>query len=420
MSNIIYISSSAGPDLAAIINAALADPNVLTVVLGEGTFILDAPIFVPSDKTLMGNGRYDTIIRASTDFIIPNAQNNAVIMSEEHSSNVTLSDFTVDAAKVSPDGLRLNGIFMRFSSDFLVARIDVENATGYAQYAAGDFGALLETGWVHGIPASGRYEDCNTFNSHVHFEQFFADGITLSNVHARDGEGDISTEAYFHPIVGSRNIVYEHSSAIGSGFLGFSLISSVLPLENISIIDTQIEITHPSVGSALISLGGLPVNGLYVENSSFIAEEYIAFRIGGVTGTAVNSYFQGGAFALEVTTSGDGSPSQFVVTDSVALGVRDANSGFGVAGAHSDQSGYLTWNGGTIEARAGLMFPVSGSATISAITQLIADGHDIVSNYSEGDGDLLLFSTASFWAGRNTGLERRYVADGLSLACLDI
>ncbi len=260
MSNTVYIAASAGPDLAAIINTALVDPNVSTVVLEAGIFILNSPIFVPSNKTLMGSGRYDTIIRVSADFIIPNAQNNAVIMSEEHSSNLTLSDFTVDAAKVSPDGLRLNGIFMRFSSDFLVARIDVENATGNAQYAAGDLGALLETGWVDGIPASGRYEDCNTFSSQVHFEQFFADGITLSNVHARDGDGDISTEAYFHPIVGSRNIVYEHSSAIGSGFLGLSVISSVLPLENISIIDAQIEITHPSVGSALVSLACTRIN----------------------------------------------------------------------------------------------------------------------------------------------------------------
>ena len=397
MTNIVYISPNAGSDLAAIINAALADPNVTTVVLEPGVFILNSPIFVPSDKTLMGSGRYDTIIRASADFVLPNAQNNAVIMSVEQSSNITLSDFTVDAGKVSPGGLRLNGIFMRFSSDFLVARIDVENATGYAHYAAGDLG-LIFNGGPTGTPASGRYEDCNTFNSQIHFEQFFADGITLFNVHARDGDGDIPTEAYFHPIVGSRNISYEQSSAIGSGFLGFSLISSVLPLENISIIDTQIEIMHPSQGSALISLGGLPVNGLFIENSSFIAHDYIAFRIGGVSGTAENSYFQGGLFALEVTTSGDGTPSQFVVTDSVALGVRDSTSGVGVAGVQSDEAGYLTWIGGTIEARAapGLMFPVSGAATISPTTQLISSGHDLTASYTEGGGDILLFTGANF------------------------
>jgi Ca2+-binding RTX toxin-like protein len=414
MSDTVHISADAGPDLAAIINAALADPTVTTVVLGAGTFLLDSPIIVPTGKTLTGSGRAATIIRASADFTIPSAQQNAVIVSEEQSSNITLSDFTVDAAKISPDGLRLNGIFMRFSADFDIARIDVMNTTGYAHYAAGDLGAYLSGGQL-GTPASGTYQDCNTYNAQVHFEQFYADGITLTNVHARDGDGDIPTEAYFHPLVGSRNITYENSSAIGSGFLGFSLISSVLPLENIQIINTEIEIMPPSQGSALISLGGLPVNGLHIEDSSFIAHEYIAFRIGGVTGTAANSYFQGGLFALEVTTSGDGTPSDFDVTDSHALGVRDANSGIGVAGVHSDQASYLSWTGGTIEARAGLMFPVSGAVTVSPTTQLISDGHDIVSSYTEGGSDLALFASKDFGVAGTANLDGATIrADYLS------
>jgi Ca2+-binding RTX toxin-like protein len=393
MPQTITISPDAGPDLAAIINAALADPDVSTVILEAGLFLIDSPIFVPSNKTLMGSGREDTVIRASQDFTVPNAQQNALIVSEEHSANITLSDFMVDAAKIFASGLRLNGVLMRFTENFLIERVDVENATGYAHYAVGNLGALLETGWVHGEPVSGRYEDIRTANSQVHFEQYWADGITLFNVHASDGDGDISTEAYFHPIVGSRNITYEQATAVGGGFLGFSLISSVLPLENISIIDSYVEITDPSQGSALISLGGLPVNGLFVENSSFIAHNYIAFRIGGVTGTATNSYFQGGVFAMEVTTAGDGTPSQFVVTDSDALGVRDATSGFGVAGVHSDQASYLSWNGGTIEARAGLMFPVSGAATLGPTTQLIGSGHDAVASFVEDAGGIAFLAS---------------------------
>jgi Ca2+-binding RTX toxin-like protein len=396
MPQTVTISASAGPDLAAIINAALADPDVSTVVLEAGLFLIDSPIFVPSNKTLMGSGREDTIVRASQDFTVPNAQQNALIVSEEHSANITLSDFMVDASKITPSGLRLNGVLMRFTEDFLIERVDVENATGYAHYAVGNLGALLETGWVHGEPVSGHYEDIRTYNSQVHFEQYWADGITLVNVHARDGDGDISTEAYFHPIVGSRNISYEQVSAVGDGFLGFSLISSVLPLENISIIDSYVEITDPSEGSALISLGGLPVSGLFVENSSFIAYNYIAFRIGGVTGTATNSYFQGGVFAMEVTTAGDGTPSQFIVTDSDALGVRDATSGFGVAGVHSDQASYLTWNGGTIEARAGLMFPVSGTATLGPATQLVGSGHDAVASFVEDGGNIAFLASENF------------------------
>ncbi|MBK9431493.1 MAG: hypothetical protein IPN50_03380 [Sphingomonadales bacterium] len=414
MTNIVHISANAGPNLAAIINAALAEPNVSTVILEPGLFLIESPIFVPSNKTLMGSGRNDTIIRADSDFAIPSAQFNAVIMSEEHSSGITLSDFTVDAAKISPSGLRLNGIFMRFSADFDIARIDVMNATGYANYAAGNLGAFFNGGPT-GVPASGRYEDVNTYNSQVHFEQFFADGITLTNVHARDGDGDIPTEAYFHPIVGSRNITYENSSAIGRGFLGFSLISSVLPLENIQIINTHIEIMDPSTGSALISLGSLPVNGLFIQDSSFIAYNYIAFRIGGVSGTATNSYFQGGLFALEVTTSGNGTPSDFDVTDSDALAVRDGTSGVGVAGVHSDQAGYLSWTGGSIEARGGLNFPVSGTATISPTTQLIGSGHDLNSHLYRGQFGPEAVCDNGFRTGRNARSERSGVASGVSV-----
>ena len=140
----------------------------------------------------------------------------------------------------------------------------------------------------------------------------------------------------------------------------------------------------------------MPVNGLFIENSSFIAYNYIAFRIGGVTGTATDSYFQGGAFAMEVTTSGNGTPSQFVVTDSVALGVRDATSGFGVAGVHSDFASYLTWNGGSIESRAGVMFPISGAVTLSPTTQVIGTGHDIVTTFTEDTPALTVFASANF------------------------
>ena len=238
MTQTVIISATAGPDLAAIINAALADPSVTTVILEPGLFLLHSSIIVPSGKTLMGSGREDTILRAAADFTWPSVQQNAVVVSENYSSNITLSDFSVDANRVSPDGLRLNGIMMRFTQDFLIERIDVSNATGYAHYAIGDLGTY-QVGGTLGLPVSGRYEDLRTYNSQVHFEQYFADGITLFNIQARDGDGDISTETYFHPIVGSRNVTFEQVSGVGAAFLGFSLISSLLPLENIYIIDSS-------------------------------------------------------------------------------------------------------------------------------------------------------------------------------------
>jgi hypothetical protein len=101
---------------------------------------------------------------------------------------------------------------MRYATDFDISRIDVSNTTGYAHYAAGDLGRH-QAGFPDAVMASGNYTDLRTYNAQVHFEQIFADGITLTNVHARDGDGDIPTEAYFHPIVGSRNITYQQSSA---------------------------------------------------------------------------------------------------------------------------------------------------------------------------------------------------------------
>lgn len=381
MTHTVIITPAAGLDLAAAINAALADPTVTTVVLTAGEFLLHSSVIVPSGKALIGAGRDQTVLRAAADFQIIDQSNNAVVISQPNATGITLSDFAVDASKISPSDLRLNGVFMKFATDFAIARVDVSNATGYAHFAQGDLGSF-QAGNPY-IKASGNYDDCQTFNSQVHFEQMFADGITLTNVHARDGDGDISTEAYFHPLWGSSNITYIDSSAYGAGFLGFSLISSFVPLSNINIINTQVEILHPSQGSALIALGAQQVDGLHIVDSSFIAHYYIAVRIGGVSGTASGSYFQGGSFAVEVTTAGDGSPSDFVVTDSTALGLQDPASGFGVAGVHSDQASYLSWQGGSIESRAGLMIPVSGAIDLSPTTQIIGAGFDAVLAYQE-------------------------------------
>ncbi len=381
MTDTVTINPGSSPDLAAAINAALNDPTVTTVVLTAGEFLLHSSVIVPSGKTLIGAGRDQTVLRAAADFQIIDQSNNAVVISQPNATGITLSDFAVDASKISPSDLRLNGVFMKHATDFAITRVDVSNATGYAHFAQGDLGSF-QAGNPY-IKASGTYDDCLTFNSQVHFEQMFADGITLTNVHARDGDGDISTEAYFHPLWGSSNITYIDSSAYGAGFLGFSLISSFVPLSNINIINTQVEILHPSQGSALIALGAQQIDGLHIVDSSFIAHYYIAVRIGGVSGTASGSYFQGGSFAMEVTTSGDGSPSDFVVTDSTALGLRDPASGFGVAGVHSDQASYLSWQGGSIESRAGVMIPISGAIDLSPTTQIISAGFDAVLAYQE-------------------------------------
>ena len=394
MSGSITISASTPGDLAAIINAALQDPMIDTVILEPGLFLLHSSIIVPSGKSLVGAGQGQTVLQAAQDFQIIGPSDNAVVITERFATGVSLSDFTVDAGKILPGGLRLNGVFMKFAVDFDVSRVDAGNATGYAFFAQGDPGGYLNGNTP--IEASGAFTDCNSFNSQVHFEQMASNGVVLTNCNASDGDGDIPTEAYFHVLAGSSNISYINCNASGSGFLGFSLLSSVVASSNITIDNCHIDILNPSTGSALIALGGLPINGLTITDSSFVSEHYIAFRIGGVTGTATNSYFQGRIFAIQATTSGNGTPSNFVATDSSALGLGDPATGLGVASVHADGPTYLTWNGGRLEARAQLMFPVSGSPTVSPTTTVVTEGYDTIVNYTESDAPVAIFPQLTF------------------------
>ena len=402
MSGSITISASTPGDLAALINAALQDPAIDTVILEPGLFLLHSSIIVPSGKSLVGAGQGQTILQAAQDFQIIGPSDNAVVVTERYATGVSLSDFTVDAGKILPGGLRLNGVFMKFAVDFDVSRVDAGNATGYAFFAQGDPGGYLNGNTP--IEASGAFTDCNSFNSQVHFEQMASNGVVLTNCNASDGDGDIPTEAYFHILAGSSNISYINCNASGRGFLGFSIISSIIPSENITIENCHIEILNPSTGSALIALGGLPINGLTITDSSFISENYIAFRIGGVTGTATNSYFQGRIFAIQSTTSGDSTPSNFVATDSSALGLGDPATMLGIASVHADGPNYLIWNGGRLEARAQLMFPVSGTPTVSPTTIVVTDGFDTIVQYTEDTPPISVFPGLSLTAPPGSAL----------------
>ena len=78
-------------------------------------------------------------------------------------------------------GWRLNDAFMKFATDFAITRVDVSNATGYAYFAQGDLNSYYICDPY--VRASGTYNET------------FADGVTLTNVHARDGDGELMTEA---------------------------------------------------------------------------------------------------------------------------------------------------------------------------------------------------------------------------------
>jgi len=378
-------------DYAPIINAALREPGVTEVRLGEGVFTVSVPISLPSGAHLTGAGRDATTIKANEDFF-GRMGNAGIVESEPRATDITLSDFLIDANKILPAGIRSHGLFLNMVEGFEVTRVDVANVTGYAHFAAGDVSAL-NAGNPAAKGTSGSYADIRTYNSQVHFEVMFGDGVTYTNVHARDGDGDIATEAYFHPLLGSRNITYEGVSGFGNALLGFSLISSVRALENISILNSHVEVTLPNSGYGLIDHSALPTFNLRIENSTFISHDYIGFSAFRVEGSAVNSTFQGGVFGIAVDNDDDAVPHIFTVTDSHAIAVVDPNKKFGIAGLDGTEG--LVWIGGTIEARGtgGLMFPATGSGEVSPETILINAGYMTRVGFNGVNADTFLFPT---------------------------
>jgi Ca2+-binding RTX toxin-like protein len=402
-------------DYAPIINAALREAGVVEVRLGAGTFPVSSPIYLPTGAHLTGSGAAVTVLQASADFNGPLP--SGVVKSEYRATDLTLSDFSVDASKLSPEGLRLNGVFMDEVVGFDITRVDVYNVTGYAHFARGDVNSLV-AGVPNPVGTSGSYTDCNTFNAQVHFEVMLGDGVTYNNVTASDGDGDISVESYFHPLLGSRNISYIGCTAVGDGLIGFSLISSVRSMDNISIIDCYVEIDRPASGYAFLDHSGIPTLNLQIENSTFISRQYIGFSATGIQGSATNSTFQGGVIGLDIDNLNGGAAPDFDIIDSYALALVDPNSQAGIAGIQAVAG--VTFTGGIIEARGsgGLMFPASGGLAVSASTLLIQDSYDTRVAYTNPNEATLLFplitlpaaSFGSFAGGSITVTFRNAVA----------
>ena len=376
-------------DYAPMINAALREVGIVEVRLGAGTFLLASPIYLPSGARLIGAGADATTLLAAPGFD-GGSSTQGVVQSETRAVGIVLSDFSVDANKVSPNGLRLCGVFMDQAVGFQISRVDVHNVTGYAHFAAGDVNALA-AGVPDALATSGSYIECRTDNAQVHFEVMFGNGVTYTDCAASDGDGDIGAEAYFHPLLGSQNISYVGSSGIGNALLGFSLISSLQSLENIRIIDCYIEITRDDGGYGLIDHSALPTLNLQIADSTFVSRAYIGLSAVGISGNATNSVFQGGFFGIAVDNVADGLALQFALTDSWALALSDPNGAIGISALSATQG--VTWSGGVIEARGSgaLMFPVSGDGEVSAETVLINDGFTARVGFDEIGSDTLLF-----------------------------
>ena len=367
------------PDVAALINATLKDPSVTEVVLGPGLFILHSPISVPSGKTLSGAGRDQTILRAADDFSRPNpGEFDGVVNTDLGAVGVSLHDFSIDANKLKPDGFRLVGCFMRQATEFTVERVDVYNTTGYAHFAQGDANGFT-------VYASGTYEDCATYNASIGFEQMAADGITLTNIFAGDGDGDL-VGTYFHPLTGSRNITYINAVGVGYGNVGFELTANVQAMDNIRIIDSYVEMLGG--GSAIVVAGVLLTTNMEIVNSTFIAHNNLAGMFYGTQGTALGSYFQGEAIGVSFFKSPAGISSQFVATDTAVLGLRNSSGGGAAFGVSTSGPG-VVWNGGEIEVRGAAMIPLSGSVTLQG-TQLVQTGYGAITSYTEQEAPKLI------------------------------
>ena len=375
MTSVTITPGDGSTNIADVINAALADPMVTEVILGQGLFLVDKAIVVPSGKSLVGGGRDLTMIQAAPDFMAVSGA-NGVVMSEVGATGVSLADFSVDAAKLLPGGIRLNGTYMRQATDFSVEGVDVYNATGYGQFAQGDANDFTAY-------ASGTYTDCGTFNCQIGFEQMACDGIVLFECHARDGDGDL-VGTYFHPLTGSKNIIFENCTGYGYAYAGFDLIQNVQPMENIRIINSEIRLFGG--GSALVSSGVSSVDGLYIEGSTFVSYLGRGGLLTSATGTIVNSTFQGRAIGLEVIYS------TLDLVDSNTIGLRDPFGAGAAYGVSVLADSVLNWDGGTIEARGGtgLMYPISGSVNVTDRTALINSGYDTIAAYEEGGAPTLI------------------------------
>ena len=248
-------------DAAATIQAALDNPRVTCVMLPAGEFGIGTTIVIPSGKTLMGAGKDLTTLVALEDFQSPPgiACPGAMIFADG-ATQVTVSDLTLDGAKVGLTATgefagKVSGIVMYNTTDFLVQDVHVENVTGYAQWAVGD--------WNYSNPelstfSSGRYIDCSTANANVHFEQTTASGIHILRSVSTDGDGDIPTEAYLHPLVGSTGIVYEDVVVFGTGNgVGAIIVSLGVPIGTVTFINP--DIVTRSNGMTIIGSQGAPV-----------------------------------------------------------------------------------------------------------------------------------------------------------------
>jgi hypothetical protein len=346
---LIPVTADALTDDSTIINAALADPAITTVELPAGVVGVGSAIVIPSGKTLMGAGRELTTLLA-----LPSFSQNVVVTSALRAVGVYVHDLTIDADRRGSGGglgRRVNGLQMPYARRFTVRRVDVRNCTGYGHYVVGDTDNLQE------MAGDGTWEDCRAANCEVHFEQMFAENITLINCHSRDGEGDVSCQSWFHPLTGSRDITYIGCTARGIAGAGIEATANVRDLERIRFIGCDVHVRGTT--TALITSAGVGrTSRLELIGTRIHSDGGVGAQLHDTEAFATQSWISGAVEGLQLSNN-----SSLVANGLELLGVTDPASGGSAIGINVDASSRARFTGGRIEARGpvGRRLPLYGA-----------------------------------------------------------
>lgn len=281
-------------DQAAKINRLLAMVEVATVVLPLGTIYTSGPIKAPSGKSVTGQGRALSTIKALAsmtqgDGFNPNS--NALLYSLPNAVGVRFSDLSLDGSKVGNH--YLNGITFYQSRGCVAERIDIKDTTAYATWAVGPYSGTAPAFSQPALDIDAViFRDIWVYNANVHFEASYANNVLFERCHARDGDGDISNDNWFHPYL-SQNITYRDCTGYGNPGAG-SIIGNYLntiETKNITFDNVSIEVLNTSSGMAIIAFNS-SVTGVRVINSRIRSAGYIGAYTSLQGGTLVEASFE--------------------------------------------------------------------------------------------------------------------------------
>lgn len=360
---LVPVIGDALSDDSQIINAVLAEPTTTVAELPAGVIGVGSVIMIPSGKMLIGAGREQTILLA-----LPSFAQNVVVASTIGATGIAVQDLTIDGNRVGLGGglqRRVNALQFSQCRRFSVRRVDVRNCTGYGHFVVGDPEFSVEP-----KAGDGTWEDCRAANCEVHFEQMHAENITLINCHSRDGEGDLNCLSWFHPLLGSRDILHIGCTARGIAGAGIEATAVQRDLHRIRFIGCDVHIRGTTTG--LVTTAGVGrTHGLELIGTRIHSDGGLGAQLHNTEAFATQSSLTGAGEGLQLRNE-----SSLVAVGTEILGITDAARTGTAVGVNIDGSSRMRFTGGRIEARgpAGNSVPVYGSAAnaeVSETTELV-------------------------------------------------